>query len=224
VERDLVVLGRSPEQHVAEKLATALVGLLLPTLVTVLAASAGAPIPIGLPFAVGAALAIGGYFLPDAAARSEAERRRLEFREALSVFVDLTSLGLAAGSGPEEAMAEAARVGRGWAFAQLRGALEVTKFSRETSWQALTRLGQELGVAELEEIASSIGLAEDKGARVRESLAERAESMRRTHLAEAEGRARRASQRMSLPVVLLLIAFIVFLAYPAVERIVSVGS
>ena len=48
--------------------------------------------------------------------------------------------------------------------------------------------------------------------------------MRRTRLAEAEGRARRASQRMSLPVVLLLIGFIVFLAYPAVERIVSVGT
>jgi tight adherence protein C len=224
VRRDLVVLGRSTEQHLAEKLATALTGLLLPAVLAAVAASAGAPLPFGLPLAVGVGLAVGGYFLPDAAARSEAERRRLEFREALSVFVDLTSLGLAAGSGPEEAMAEAASVGRGWAFAQLRGALDVTKFSRETSWQALTRLGHELGVVELEEIAASIGLAEDKGARVRESLAERAESMRRARLAEAEGRARRASQRMSLPVVLLLIAFIVFLAYPAVERIVAVGS
>ena len=224
VRRDLVVLGRSPEQQLAEKLATAIAALVLPTLVAALAATAGVPLPIGLPLALGVALAIGGYFLPDAAARSQAERRRLEFREALSAFVDLTSLGLAAGSGPEEAMAEAARVGRGWAFGQLRGALDVTKFSRETSWQALTRLGQELGIAELEEIAASIGLAEDKGARVRESLAERAESMRRARLAEAEGRARRASQRMSLPVVLLLIAFIVFLAYPAVERIVAVGS
>jgi pilus assembly protein TadC len=224
VRRDLVVVSSSPEQQLAEKLATAIVGLLLPNLVAALAAAAGVPLPIGLPLALGVVLAIAGYVLPDAAARSQAERRRLEFREALSVFVDLTSLGLAAGSGPEEAMAEAARVGRGWAFGQLRGALDVTKFSRETSWQALTRLGQELGIAELEEIAASIGLAEDKGARVRESLAERAESMRRARLAEAEGRARRASQRMSLPVVLLLIAFIVFLAYPAVERIVAVGS
>ena len=224
VRRDLAALGRSPEQQLAEKLATAIVGLLLPTLVAALGAAAGVPLPIGIPLALGVGLAIGGYFLPDVAARSQAERRRIEFREALSVFVDLTSLGLAAGSGPEEAMAEAARVGRGWAFGQLRSALDVTKFSRETSWQALTRLGQELGIAELEEIAASIGLAEDKGARVRESLAERAESMRRARLAEAEGRARRASQRMSLPVVLLLIAFIVFLAYPAVERIVAVGS
>lgn len=224
VRGDLRVLGRSGEQQVAEKVATALTGLLLPSVVAALAVSAGAPLSFGLPLVVGVALAVGGYCLPDAAAHSEAERRRLEFREALSVFVDLTSLGLSAGSGPEEAMAEAARVGRGWAFGQLRRALDVTKFSRETSWQALTRLGQELGITELEEIASSIGLAEDKGARVRESLAERAESMRRTRLAEAEGRARRASQRMSLPVVLLLIGFIVFLAYPAVERIVSVGT
>ncbi|MHB8533259.1 MAG: type II secretion system F family protein [Solirubrobacteraceae bacterium] len=224
VRRDLLVLGRSTEQHVAEKLATALLGLLLPSVVAALATAAGAPLSVGVPLLVGAGLAVAGFLLPDAAAHSEAEGRRLEFREALSVFVDLTSLGLAAGSGPEEAMAEAARVGRGWAFGQLRRALEVTTFSRETSWQALTRLGQELGVADLEEVASSIGLAEERGARVRESLAERAESMRRARLAEAEGRARRASQRMSLPVVLLLVAFIVFLAYPAVERIVAVGS
>jgi tight adherence protein C len=224
MQRDLVVLGRTPEQHLAEKVATALIGLVIPTVLAVVAASAGAPLTAGPPLAAGMLLAAAGYLLPNAAGRSQANQRRLEFREALSVFIDLTSLGLSAGSGPEEAMAEAARVGRGWAFGQLRRALDMTKFSRETSWQALTRLGQELGVAELEEIASSIGLAEDKGARVRESLAERAESMRRARLAEAEGRARRASQRMSLPVVLLLIAFIVFLAYPAVERIVSVGT
>ena len=48
--------------------------------------------------------------------------------------------------------------------------------------------------------------------------------MRRARLAEAEGKARRASQRMSLPVVLLLVGFIVFIAYPAIERIVSVGQ
>ena len=221
---DLLVLGRSVEQHVAERLATAVVALLLPILATTMAAAAGFALPVELPLVVAATLAVAAYFLPDAAAHSEAEDRRLEFREALSVFVDLTSLGLSAGSGPEEAMAEAARVGRGWAFTQLRRALDVTKYSRETSWQALTRLGQELGVPELEEIASSIGLAEDKGARVRESLAERAESMRRARLAEAEGRARRASQRMSLPVVVLLVGFIVFLAYPAIERIVSIGS
>jgi tight adherence protein C len=224
VRRDLVVLERTVEQHVAEKLATGVTGLLLPTLAALLAVAAGAPVPVAAPFAVAVVLGVVGYFLPDGAARSEADRRRLEFREALSVFIDLTSLGLASGSGPEEAMAEAARVGRGWAFAQLRRALEVTKYSRESSWEALTRLGQELGVAELEELASSIGLAEEKGARIRESLAERAESMRRARLAEAEGRARRASQQMSLPVVLLLIAFIVFLAYPAIERIVAVGS
>lgn len=224
VEPDLVVLQRSVQHHLAEKVATALLALLLPILATALVAAVGAPIPLAVTVAAAAALAAVGFFLPDAAVRSEAEKRREEFREALSVFVELTSLGLAAGSGPEEAMAEAVRVGRGWAFGQLRNALDVTAYSRETSWTALARLGRELGVAELEEVASSIGLAEERGARVRESLAERSTSMRRARLAQAEGRARRASQRMSLPVVLLLVGFIVFIAYPAIERIVSVGS
>jgi tight adherence protein C len=224
VHCDLLVVQRSAHRHLAEKLATALIGFLTPTLAASLLTAAGAPIPFALPAVASVALGVAGFFLPDGAVRSEAEKRRDEFREALSVFIDLTSLGLAAGSGPEEAMAEAARIGRGWSFAQLRRALEVTAYSRETSWTALTRLGQELGVPELEEVASSIGLAEEKGARVRESLAERATSMRRARLAEAEGKARRASQRMSLPVVLLLVGFIVFIAYPAIERIVSVGQ
>src|ERR1700680_119794 len=198
VHRDLLVVQRSAHRHLAEKLATALIGFLTPTLAASLLTAAGAPIPFALPAVASVALGVAGFFLPDGAVRSEAEKRRDEFREALSVFIDLTSLGLAAGSGPEEAMAEAARVGRGWAFAPPRPARE--------------------------EVASSIGLAEEKGARIRESLAERATSMRRARLAEAEGKARRASQRMSLPVVLLLVGFIVFIAYPAIERIVSVGQ
>src|ERR1700680_1185793 len=179
VHRDLLVVQRSAHRHLAEKLATALIGFLTPTLAASLLTAAGAPIPFALPAVASVALGVAGFFLPDGAVRSEADKRRDEFREALSVFIDLTSLGLAAGSGPEEAMAEAARVGRGWLVGQLRRGVGVAGYRRATSWQALTRLGQELGVAELEEIAASVGLAEDKGARVRESLAERAESMRR---------------------------------------------
>ena len=224
VRRDLVVLERSLERHIAEKLTTALVGFLLPTLVVAMLALAGVIVPVGIPLVVAVGLAVAGFFVPDASVHSEADKRRHEFNEALSVFIDLTSLGLAAGSGAEEALAGSARIGRGWAFSQLGRALEVTKYSRETSWAALTRLGQELGITELEETASSIGLAEERGARIRDSLAERARAMRAARLAEAEAAARRASQRMSLPVVLLLVGFIAFLAYPAVERIVGVAS
>ena len=66
-----------------------------------------------------------------------------------------------------------------------------------------------------------VGLAGTEGARVRESLAAKAVSLRRHEAAEAETRAQEASERMSLPVAVLLFGFLVFLGYPALARVLS---
>ena len=53
-------------------------------------------------------------------------------------------ISLAGGSAGSSALQDAASVGRGWAFAQLRNALEVTALTGETPWAALARLGEEV--------------------------------------------------------------------------------
>ena len=119
------------------------------------------------------------------------------------------------------ALGDAASVGAGWAFAYLRRALDQARLARETPWAALGRLGNELGVGELSELAASVSLAGTEGAKVRASLAAKAAPLRTHELAEAETADQAATERMSLPVVLLFAGFLVFLGYPAVEKVLT---
>jgi len=81
------------------------------------------------------------------------------------------------------------------------------------------RLGEELGIDELSELAASLALAGAEGARVRSSLQAKAISMRAHELSEAETSDQAATERMSLPIVLLLAGFMVLIGYPALMRV-----
>jgi tight adherence protein C len=128
---------------------------------------------------------------------------------------------LAGGSGVEGALTDAASVGHGFTAARLRRALEAARLRREPPWLALGRLGEELGIDELLELAASMQLAGAEGAKVRASLAAKATSLRAHLLTEAETQAQAATERMSLPVVLLFAGFLVFIGYPAITRVLT---
>jgi Flp pilus assembly protein TadB len=91
----------------------------------------------------------------------------------------------------------------------------------KTPWAGLARLGDELEVPELKELAASAELAGSEGARVRASVAVKARALRLRALADAEAAAQSASERMSLPIVLLLVGFVLFLGYPAVVQVLA---
>jgi tight adherence protein C len=150
---------------------------------------------------------------------ADAQARRRDFRHALGAFLDLVVIALAGGSGVETALGDAAGVGAGWAYDQLRHALSAARLSRQPPWASLGQLGAELGIGELEELAASVGLAGTEGAKVRSSLAAKAASLRAHALAEAETDGQAATERMSLPVVLLFAAFLLFIGFPAVTRV-----
>jgi tight adherence protein C len=221
VRRDLAVLGRSPERHLAEQVTLALVGLLFAPAITVLLLLGGAHLPLVVPLWASLLFAVAGFLAPDLGIRADANRRRRDFRHALSSFLDLVVVALAGGGGVETALADAASVGSGWAFGLLRRALDHARLARLTPWAALGRLGQELGVAELSELAASVALAGTEGAKVRASLAAKAASLRTHELAEAETADQAATERMSLPVVLLFAGFLLFLGYPAVQKVLT---
>jgi Flp pilus assembly protein TadB len=221
LRRDLAVTDRAWESHLAEKAALGLFGLaLVPATATVMAAG-GAHLPLVIPAWAALAMGIALFFAPDLGVRAEAAARRRDVRHALGSFLDLVVVGLAGGSGVEGALDDAANVGSGWAYGQIRHALAAARVTRETPWAALARLGDEVGVAELGELAASVGLAGAEGARVRQSLAAKAASVRTHALADAEEQAQAASERMSLPVVLLFAGFLVFVAYPALARVTA---
>jgi Flp pilus assembly protein TadB len=219
--RDLAVLGRPLERHLAEKAALALLGLLLAPATAAGLAAVGLPVPLPLPVWGSLLLAAGGFFIPDLGARADAAALRRDLRHGLGSFLDLTVIALAGGGGVEGALTDAASVGQGQAAVQLRQALATARLRREPPWVALGRLGEQLGVEELVELSASVGLAGTEGAKVRASLAAKAVTLRAHLLAEAETDAQAATERMSLPVVLLFAGFLAFIGFPAVARVLA---
>ncbi len=221
LRRDLTVLGRTPQRHVAEKITLALVGLLIAPALAAVLALGGITLPLAIPVWGALACATAGFFVPDLGVHTEASARRSDFRHALSSFLDLVVIGLAGGGGVETALTDAAGVGQGWAFEHLRRALAASQLARSTPWAALARLGTDLGVTDLLELSASVGLAGAEGAKVRASLTAKAASLRAHQLAEADSAAQAATERMSLPVVLLFAAFLVFIGFPAIQRVLT---
>jgi tight adherence protein C len=219
--RDLAILEQPPERHLAEQAALALFGLLLAPATTAALAVAGVTVPLAVPVWAALALGAAGVVTPDLGVRADAAARRRDLRHALSSFLDLTVIALAGGGGVEGALTDAAGIGRGPAAARLRQALATARLHREPPWAALSRLGEELGVEELVELAASMQLAGAEGAKVRASLAAKAASLRAHLRAEAETAAQAATERMSLPVVLLFAGFLVFIGYPALARVLT---
>ncbi len=88
-------------------------------------------------------------------------------------------------------------------------------------WDALTELGERIGVAELRDLGTLVRLVGRDGARVRQTLTARAATMRRRELAEAEGLAGQKDQSMRLAQVLIGFGFIVFISYPAIVAVLA---
>jgi tight adherence protein C len=221
LEPDLRLVGRTLDQHLGQKVVLAFFGFALPAIVATVWTVGGFSVPLTFPTGVGLVLGVFFFFAPDISLRSETEERRKAFKQALGSFLDLVVISLAGGTGVESALRDAAGIGRGWAFAQLRNALEVTALTGETPWAALARLGEELGVTELVELSASVSLAGTEGARVRDSLAVKAASLRDHALAEAEAEAQSTTEKMALPVVLLFLGFLILIGYPAVDAVVN---
>lgn len=221
VLRDLAVLEKPADSLLAEKATLALCGLVLPGgAVAVLGAVTGS-FDLRVPIALAVGCSAIGFVAPDLRVRRRAARRRMDVRHALSAYLDLVVISLAGGAGVDSALHDSIAVGRGWAFRQLERALTTARLTRATPWSTLQQLGHELDVTELTELAASVSLAGIEGARVRRSLTAKAASLRSRELTEAETKAGADTERMSLPVMALLLGFLVFIAYPAVSQVLN---
>lgn len=216
---DLALLDRTWENFLATKVVLAAAGVIFGPFVFALAWMLGfgsSPVvPVWL------ALACAGvfFFLPDVEVRRDAKAKRRDFRRVVAAYLDLVAMSLAGGRGLPEALKAAAEVSDGWAFRRIQTALADARITGLTQWQALGRLGDEVGVDELKDLSSSLALVADDGAKVRASLSARAETMRHRELAEIEGSAGEKSQSMLIAQLLLCMGFLIFLIYPAGMRV-----
>ncbi|WP_194920143.1 type II secretion system F family protein [Catenulispora rubra] len=221
VRKDLMVLERSVPAYLAEKAMLGVLGLSAPLVLAGLLQAAGMPLGWMLSVWVSLAFAAAAFIAPDYGLRAEAAARREEFTHALSAFLDLVTISLTAGGGIEAALKEASLVGDGWAFVALRKALATAEISRVAPWTTLAQLGAELDVPALGELATSLALAGSEGAKVRASLAAKAGTLRAAGLAKAEGYANAATERMSLPLMVMAMGFLIMIGYPAMAHVMS---
>lgn len=220
----LRLADRTPEQHALEKLVGALGGLLGTAMLGIGLQLVGIGPPPFVLVVAAAAVAAGGFFLPEMSLAEQADKRLRAFRHALSSYLDLVNVILAGGGGIETSLHAAAEAGDGWAFASIRQALDRARLTNRSPWDTFSELGEQLGISELRELAASVELAGSQGARIRASLAAKADSLRGHQIAETEAAAEAATERMTIPVAVLLFGFLVFIAYPAVQQITTVSN
>lgn len=224
LRQDLALAGRDPDQAMGVKVLAAAAGLPAGLLLLVLIQQdLGVDLPPEAGVITVVAAAAGCFFLPDLDARRRAGRRRREMRHALTIYLDLVALEMAASAAPAEALPAAARVGGSWPFALLRDTLTPAVLAGRDQWDALTELGDRVGIAELRELGMLVRLVAHDGAKVRQTLVDRAASMRARELAESEGQAGQRKQAMQIAQVLLGFGFVIFLAYPALANVAGFG-
>lgn len=222
VRQDLAVMNRSVGAFLASKILLGLLMFVLAPVVYTALRLGGVPLPGGAPLLAALIFGAFGFFLPDLALRGEADRRRRDFRRVVGVFLDLVAMNLAGGRGLPEALLAASSISDHWSVVRIRQALANARLLGATPWQALGQLGEELGVDELRDLAGALGLAADDGAKIRSSLSARAATLRRKEMAESEGEAGERSQSMLVAQLLVCSAFLLFLAFPAVDRLLGV--
>jgi len=223
LDRRLRAVGKPIEAHAYEKLVGGLAGLFLPLGFAAVLAVGGVSMSPGWVAALAVGFGVGGFMWPDLGLSERIERRRRDFRHSLSAYLDLVTIILAGGGGLETALQTSADLGDGWAFTEIRAALRRAQVTNRTPWDVFDELGQELGVDELRELAAAAHLAGDQGARIRASLAAKADSMRAAQTAAIEAQAEAATEKMLLPVVTLVVGMILFVGFGVVQAISTPG-
>jgi hypothetical protein len=218
---DLAVTGTAGELHAGTKALSALVGLAAPALLATLLGLAGLRLPLLVPLWLAVSAALVGYLLPDLRLKRHATDARRVFRTSVGAYLDLVAMRMASGSGLAEALHDAAAIGTGPAFAQIRGALADARTDGLSPAQALGRLGQQLQLPDLIDTSTRLRLVDASGAQAQASLRAQAASLRDRELADAQGRANEQSQSMLVAQVVLGFGFVLFLGYPAVVRVLA---
>jgi tight adherence protein C len=219
--QDLANTGRSVDDLAGDCILASGAGALGPFLLWAFLSLWGLPTPLTVPAWFGIAGALCCAIIPILVLRRRGEKARRCSRKLVGCYLDLVVLALAGGLGIEGALHSAALICETQMSRRLVRVMEEARDAGMTPWIALANLGRELGVSELEELAAAVNLAGTEGARVRETLASKAASIRRHELAESEVEANTVSERLFIPGVFMLLGFLVFIGYPAITRLTA---
>jgi tight adherence protein C len=219
--RDLSLLELSPASLLGRCALYALGGLLIPEWFLLLASAMGTSWPLGFSLLGGLGCAVFMVFkcLEDIRSRARKERRGYQYYTAS--LLERVALARNSDAGAAEALRRAVAPGDGRAEARIRDAVEHAQLAGVSAWDALSRLGEELGVPELTRLRASLALAGEEHASVFDQLEAQAISVRRALQADRKGQANEATEKMSLPALAIVFLMAVFLLAPAIVRFMS---
>ncbi len=220
---DLALLRISVSRFYGDKIVFAVLGLVIPPVLTLLLTLLGWHPPFLLPVGGTLLLAAVMFIIPNYNVADEAKRARSDFARALGAYVDLVALERNGGSGPRQALEVAAGVGDSWVFRRIREELAFSNWSGEPPWEALRRLSIELGVAELTDLADVVRLSGEEGAQIYVQLRARSAAMRSAMLHAELARANEIGEKLSIPMSLLGVVFLAILIAPALLRVTGAG-
>ncbi|WP_246063791.1 type II secretion system F family protein [Blastococcus colisei] len=217
----LALIGWTPEGFLLRKAGTAAFGAGFVPLLSAVLSLAGWRLPVVVPVAGSLLLAVSLFFVVDLVVRDQAKEARGQMRRALCSYLDLVSLRRDASEGPTIALERAAALGTGWVFRRITDGLVGARLAGQQPWDGLRRLATDTGVGELADIADIAVIAAEQGASIAPTLRARAQSLRVELLAEEEALANTASEKLTAPVALLSIAFLLLFLYPALSRLMG---
>ena len=217
LERKLRVArpGVEPSQFFGEKVAAALIGVVIFPFMNVLGVHPFGPWPVWT-WLVGAAI---GFLGPDWQLERHLSARRTECLMELPIILDMLTIATSAGLALEQALDQVVRQGTGTVARELQHARRDMTLRGQTLVDSLEEMSERVGVPELTSFTSQLRAAHEQGIPLAHTLTAQAEALRerkRLRIVEEGGK---ASVRMLLPVALFVmpVLFVVLLVPAAVE-------
>lgn len=219
--RELAILGRSPEDLLAQQAATGATGLILAPVSCLWFNALGLRVPGTLLILGAMAAAAVMFWTPVASTAAAAKIARAETRAALTMFLELAGSSFAAGGGVEQSLHDAAAIGDGPTFTKLRAALAEAQLTRSPIPAVFARLADELDSPDLAQLAASLTLTGAEGARIKDALAAKAQVLRARQLAGVQAAAEAATERTGVPIGLMFFAFMIAIGFPSVVKVLA---
>ena len=212
----LATLGRSRHQHTFIVSTALVVGAAAP-LIVLGVAHATHLIAVSMLVPPGAAMvgALVGVAAVERSTLDAITAVRADLRHQLTAYLDVVTMLIAGDAGHETALEQAAAVGEGRLFDELRRSLREHGTRGLSLVGALDDVARRCGLAELDQIAGALDLAATDGAPVVRTLSARTATLRSAAASEQEMEARLRTSRLTGPIVGMALVFMVLVVYPA---------
>lgn len=217
-DRALRLIGRDVPTHVGFLAAGVLAGLVAPVLIlSVLHVLGVVSIAVWMPAGISVVCAVGVPVAVHSHAIARSDEVRIDLRHQLSAYLDMVTMLLAGNTGHEGALQQAAMAGDGMLFRELRRRMREVGTTGRSLVGALSLVGDDFGVVELEQVAATATLSAAEGAPVARTIAAKCSTLRSTLSAEQEASARVRNDKVTPPLVGMALLFMALIIYPALN-------